>query len=58
MRDGLGPLAQAYPTGNLAATIMLTFAVNPVLGSSVMLTVPSAGVPLGGMLVVMYRAIL
>jgi hypothetical protein len=46
----LGPLVQAYVTGDLPGAIALTFVVNLVLGSAVVLTLPSAVVPFAGIL--------
>jgi hypothetical protein len=54
----LGPLVQSYLNGNLAGAILLTFAVNLVLGSLLVLTVPSAILPFAGILVGLYRAVL
>jgi hypothetical protein len=55
---GLGPLVQAYMSGNLLGAMLLTFLVNLVLGSAVVLTLPSAIMPFAGILLGVYRATL
>jgi hypothetical protein len=55
---GLGPLIQAYLGGELLRAVLLTFLVNLILGSLVMITLPSAVVPFAGVLVGIYRAVL
>jgi hypothetical protein len=54
----LGPLVSSYIEGRLAAAIGLTFLVNLVVGSAVMLTLPSLIVPFGGLITGLYRAFL
>jgi len=54
----LGPLVQAYLSGDLLGAVLLTFLVNLVLGSLVVLTLPSAIVPFAGILLGLYRAAL
>jgi hypothetical protein len=55
---GLGPLIQAYLGGELLRAILLTFAVNLILGSLVVITLPSAVIPFAGLLIGVYRAVL
>jgi hypothetical protein len=47
---------QAYVAGDLLGAIALTFVVNLVLGSAVVLTLPSAVVPFAGIVLGVYRA--
>ncbi len=54
----LGPVVQAYGTGELPAAIALTFLVNLVLGSGVFITLPSVVIPYAGLLMGAYRALL
>ena len=54
----LGPLIQAYLGGELLRAILLTFLVNLILGSLVVITLPSAVVPFAGLLIGVYRAVL
>lgn len=54
----LGPLVQAYETGQLIPAIVLTFVVNLVLGSGIFLTLPSMIIPFAGLLTGVYRALL
>jgi hypothetical protein len=54
----LGPLVKSYTEGQLAAAVGLTFVVNLVLGTGVMLTLPSLVIPFGGIAVGLYRAFL
>jgi hypothetical protein len=54
----LGPLVQAYLGGELLRAIVLTFLVNLILGSLVVLTLPSAVVPFAGILLGVCRAVL
>ena len=54
----LGPLTQAYTEGRLAMAIVLTFAVNLVLGSLAMLSLPSLVIPFAGILMGVVRALL
>jgi hypothetical protein len=55
---GLGPLVQAYTSGNLLGAMLLTFLVNLLLGSAVVLTLPSAIIPFAAILMGVYRATL
>jgi hypothetical protein len=55
---GLGPLIQAYLGGELLRAILLTFLVNLLLGSLVVITLPSTLVPFAGVLIGVYRAVL
>ena len=55
---GLGPLVQAYLGGELLRAILLTFLVNLILGSLVVITLPSAVIPFAGLLIGVYRAVL
>jgi hypothetical protein len=55
---GLGVLVQAYLSGELLSAILMTFLVNLILGSFVVLTLPSAVIPFAGILLGVYRAIL
>jgi hypothetical protein len=55
---GLGPLVQAYTSGNLLGAMLVTFLVNLVLGSAVVLTLPSAILPLAAVPMGVYRAML
>jgi hypothetical protein len=58
---GKGPLAVvggAYSGGKVVAAILLTFVVNLLLGSVLVITAPSLVVPFSGLLVGMIRAIL
>jgi hypothetical protein len=54
----LGPLIQAYLGGELLRAILLTFLVNLILGSLVVIALPSAVVPFAGLLIGVYRAVL
>lgn len=54
----LGPLMQAYLTGELLLAIVMTFLVNLIFGSVVFLTLPSAVIPFAGILLGLYRAVL
>ena len=54
----LGSLVQAYLSGDIVGAIVLTFLVNLLLGSAIVLTLPSAIVPFAGILMGMYRAAL
>lgn len=54
----LGPLVQAYETGELPTAIALTFLVNLVLGSGVFITLPSVIIPYIGLLMGAYRGLL
>jgi hypothetical protein len=54
----LGPLVTAYIEGRLGMAIALTFLVNLVLGSFVVLTLPSLVVPFAGLAIGLYRALL
>jgi hypothetical protein len=55
---GLGPLIQAYLGGELLRAMLLTFLVNLILGSLVVITLPSAVIPFAGLLIGVYRAVL
>jgi hypothetical protein len=58
---GTGPmetLAGAYSGGHLLLAIVLTFAVNLVVGSFLYITLPSLIVPFSGLLVGAFRALL
>ena len=54
----LGPLVRSYMDGQLLSAIGWTFVVNLVLGTLVMLTLPSLVVPFGGLAIGLYRALL
>lgn len=56
-----GPLATvggAYVGGQVLLAIVLTFAVNLVIGSFATITLPSLVIPFSGLLVAIYRALL
>jgi hypothetical protein len=55
---GLGPLTQAYLSGELLLAIGMTFLVNLIFGSLVFLTLPSTVIPFAGVLLGLYRAVL
>jgi hypothetical protein len=52
----LGPLVQAYTEGRLGMAILLTFLVNLVLGSFLVLSLPSLVIPFAGILMGLLRA--
>ena len=54
----LGPLVQAYETGDLPTAITLTFLVNLILGAGVFITLPSVAIPYAGLIMGAYRALL
>ena len=55
---GLEPVSDAYNSGNVAAAAGVTFAVNLLLGSFLVLTLPSLVLPFSGILMGFYRAVL
>ena len=52
----LGPLVQAYTEGRLGMAMVLTFLVNLVLGSLLVLSLPSLVIPFAGILMGVFRA--
>jgi hypothetical protein len=52
----LGPLVQAYTEGRLGMAMVLTFLVNLVLGSLLVLSLPSLLIPFAGILMGVFRA--
>ncbi len=52
----LGPVVEAYRTGQLPSAILLTFLVNLFLGSLLALTLTSLVVPFAGLLIGLLRA--
>jgi hypothetical protein len=52
----LGPLVQAYTEGRLVMAIVLTFLVNLVLGSILVLSLPSLVIPFAGIFMGVFRA--
>lgn len=55
---GLGPIVRLYASGNVAAAVAGTLAVNLLIGSLASITLPSILVPFSGLLVAGLRAIL
>jgi hypothetical protein len=54
----LGPLVNAYASGQLASAVLLTFGVNLVLGSLLYLTLPSLVIPFAGLAMGVIRGLL
>jgi hypothetical protein len=54
----LGPVAEAYGSGQLAAAIILTFVVNLAIGAAFYITLPSLLIPFAGLLTGAFRGIL
>jgi hypothetical protein len=59
LRGGpMAVVARAYRSGNLPVAILLTFTINLVIGSVVMINLPSAVIPFAGIATGLWRAAL